>query len=82
LFVIIPLAFIGAFIYENIADWISMENPIIKKYTYLIFLLAIFMGYFEVFYSWTKVQLNSVFGNFIKEIFPRICNFFIVCSIF
>jgi O-antigen/teichoic acid export membrane protein len=82
LFIIIPMAFIGAFIYESIADWISMENPIIKKYTYLIFLLAIFMGYFEVFYSWTKVQLNSVFGNFIKEIFPRICTSFLLFAVF
>ncbi len=82
LFIIIPLAFIGTFIYESIADWISMENPIIKKYTYLIFLLAIFMGYFEVFYSWTKVQLNSVFGNFIKEIFPRICTSFLLFAVF
>jgi O-antigen/teichoic acid export membrane protein len=82
LIVIIPLAFVGAFIYESIADWISMENSIIKKYTYLIFLLAIFMGYFEVFYAWTKVQLNSVFGNFIKEIFPRICTTFLLFSVY
>ena len=82
LFVIIPLALIGAFIYEYIADWISAKNPIIKKYTYLIFLLGIFMGYFEVFYSWTKVQLNSVFGNFIKEIFPRICITFLLFMVF
>ncbi|MDT8416440.1 MAG: polysaccharide biosynthesis C-terminal domain-containing protein, partial [Lutibacter sp.] len=82
LIVIIPLAFVGAFIYESIADWISMENPIIKKYTYLIFLLAVFMGYFEVFYAWTKVQLNSVFGNFIKEIFPRICTTFLLFAVF
>ncbi|MFA5299803.1 MAG: oligosaccharide flippase family protein, partial [Lutibacter sp.] len=82
LFVIIPLALVGALIYENIANWISLENPIIKKYTYLIFLLAIFMGYFEVFYAWTKVQLNSVFGNFIKEIFPRICTTFLLFAVF
>jgi len=82
LFVIIPFAFIGTLIYGSIADWISLENPIIKKYTYLIFLLAIFMGYFEVFYAWTKVQLNSVFGNFIKEIFPRICTTFLLFAVF
>lgn len=82
LIVIIPMAFVGAFIYESIADWISMENSIIKKYTYLIFLLAIFMGYFEVFYAWTKVQLNSVFGNFVKEIFPRICTTFLLFAVF
>ncbi len=82
LFIIIPLAFVGTFVYGAIADWISLENPIIKKYTYLIFILAVFMGYFEVFYSWTKVQFNSVFGNFIKEIFPRICTTFLLFAVF
>lgn len=73
LFIIIPLALIGTLIYENIANWLSAENQIIKSYTYLIFIIAIFMGYFEVFYSWTKVHLKSVFGNFLKELFPRVC---------
>ena len=82
LVIIIPLAFIGAFIYEQIALWISAENPIIKKYTHLIFIVAIFMGYFEVFYAWTKVQLKSVFGNFIKELFPRICTSFLLIAVF
>ncbi len=72
LLIIIPLAIIGALTYETIADWLSNKNAIIKPYTYLIFLVAIFMGYFEVFYSWTKIKLQSVFGNFIKEVFARI----------
>ncbi len=71
--VIIPFALLGTYFYETLANWISAENPMIKRYTYLIFIVAIFMGYFEVFYAWTKVQFNSVFGNFIKEIFGRIC---------
>jgi len=72
LLIIIPLALVGAMAYETIAEWLSRENAIIKPYTYLIFLAAIFMGYFEVFYSWSKVQLQSVFGNFVKEMFARI----------
>jgi O-antigen/teichoic acid export membrane protein len=72
LLIIIPLAFIGAIFYETIADYLSRENIIIKKYTYLIFIVSVFMGYFEVFYSWSKVQMKSVFGNFVKEIFARI----------
>ena len=72
LLIIIPLAAVGALTYEAIAEWLSRENAIIRPYTYLIFLAAIFMGYFEVFYSWSKVQLQSVFGNFVKEIFARI----------
>lgn len=72
LLIIIPLGLVGILAYETIADWLSRENTIIKPYTYLIFLVAIFMGYFEVFYSWSKVQLQSVFGNFVKELFARI----------
>jgi O-antigen/teichoic acid export membrane protein len=71
--VLIPFGLVGVWFYENISIWISTENILIKNYTYLILLLAVFMGYFEVFYSWAKVQLKSVFGSFIKEIFARIC---------
>ena len=72
LLIIVPLGLIGALTYETIAEWLSNKNAIIKPYTYLIFFVAIFMGYFEVFYSWTKIWLQSVFGNFIKEVFARI----------
>ena len=72
LLIIVPLALIGSLAYEHIAEWLSRENIIIRSYTYLIFLAAVFMGYFEVFYAWSKVQFQSVFGNFIKEVFARI----------
>ncbi len=82
LVIIIPLALLGTYFYESIANWLSVENPMIKKYTYLIFIVAIFMGYFEVFYSWTKVQFNSVFGNFIKEIFARISTTILLLAVY
>ena len=82
LLIIIPLSFIGAYFYETIATWISSENPMIKKYTYLIFITAIFMGYFEVFYAWTKVQFNSVFGNFLNEVFVRICTSLLLFAVY
>ena len=44
LVIILPLALFGAIFYEQIAEWISRENPIIKEYTYLIFLVIVFMG--------------------------------------
>ena len=71
LLLIIPSVLIGSLAYEHVSNWISKTNPLIKNYTYLIFFVAIFMGYFELFYAWSKVQLQSVFGNFIKEIFAR-----------
>ncbi len=80
--IIIPLGFIGMYAYDFISDWISEENKLIKKYTYLIFLCAIFMGYFEVFYVWTKVQMRSVFGNFVREIFARVCATVLLVAVF
>ncbi len=82
LLIIIPLALISTVIYETISDWISQRNTIIKSYSYLIFIVAVFMGYFEVFYAFSKVQLQSVFGNFIKEIFARICTAFLLFAVY
>ena len=82
LFIIIPLAFIGTMFYDYISDLLSRENIIIKKYTYFIFLIAVLMGYFEVFYAWSKVQLKSVFGNFIREIFGRVCVTILLFSVY
>lgn len=82
LIVIIPLAIIGVFTYEQISAWLSRENILIEKYTWLIFFVAIFMGYFEVFYAWTKVQFQSVFGNFVKEVFARICVTFLLIAVY
>ena len=72
IFIIIPIGFIGTVFYEAISTALSLKNELIKEYAYLIFLVAVFMGYFEVFYAWTKVQMDSVFGNFIKEVFARV----------
>jgi O-antigen/teichoic acid export membrane protein len=82
LFIIIPFALIGTLFYDFIAELLSKENIIIKKYTYLIFFISVFMGYFEVFYAWSKVQMKSVFGNFIREIFARICVTLLLISVY
>ncbi len=72
LLVIVPVGILGMFFYDEVANLISKKNPIIKNYAYLIFIVAIFMGYFELFYAWSKVQLQSVFGNFVREVFHRV----------
>jgi len=82
LVIIIPLALVGSYFYVAISNWLSVENSMLKEYTYLIFLAAIFMGYFELFHSWTKVQLNTIFGNFIKELFARICTSFLLLAVY
>lgn len=71
LLLIIPLGLLGHLCFEFISSYLSETNPIIKDYVWLIYVAAIAFSYFEVFYSWTKVHMNSVFGNFMKEVFHR-----------
>ncbi|MGY5351171.1 lipopolysaccharide biosynthesis protein [Wenyingzhuangia sp. IMCC45533] len=72
LFLMIPVALFGAVFYDKISSLLSEKNPLVKNYTYLIFLVAIAAAYFEIFYAWAKVNLKSVFGNILKELFVRI----------
>lgn len=72
LVVIIPAGLIGIASFEWIVTLLSKENAIIENYVWLIFIAATCFAYFEVFYSWVKVQMQSVFGNFMKEVFHRI----------
>ncbi|WP_316933013.1 lipopolysaccharide biosynthesis protein [Arenibacter algicola] len=77
LMVFLPLTYctFGAISYlanETIGNFLSKENPIVKGYVWHIFIIGVAMAYFEVFYAWAKVQMKSVFGNFMKEVFSRI----------
>jgi len=69
---IIPVGFIGYIGYDQIVSFLSKENPIIENYVWTIYLIAIAMAYFEIFYAWVKVKMQSVFGNFMREVFHRI----------
>lgn len=69
---IIPTGLISFAAYESIGNFLSRENPIVKEYVWYIFFIGVAMAYFEVFYAWTRIQLKSVFGNFMKEVFNRI----------
>lgn len=72
MFIALSMGFLGNAFYDQIGNWLAKENIIIKDYTYVIYLVAIATAYFEIFYSWSKVQLKSVFGNFIKELYNRL----------
>lgn len=71
--IIIPTALILYFAFGAISQWLSGTNAIVEDYVWIIFITAICFSYFEVFYAWSRVQLQSVFGNFMKEVFHRIC---------
>ena len=72
LLLVIPTVLFVWFGYDTIATSLSKENPIIYNYVWLIPIIGLCMGYFEIFYAWVKVHMKSVFGNFISEVFVRI----------
>ncbi len=71
LIVIIPFTVIGYLSYDAIGELLSQKNTIVKDYVWHIFVVAISLAYFEIFYAWSKVQMQTVFGNFMKEVFHR-----------
>ena len=72
LFFIIPITFLVVQFHDIIAQFLSVKNPIIESYVWVIFLVSFATSYFEVFYSWSRVQFKSIVGNILKEIYPRI----------
>lgn len=82
LVIIIPLGFIGYVSLETIANILGTENTIVKDYVWHIFIIATAMAYFEIFYSWTKVHLKTVFGNVMKEIFHRVLIMILLFSVY
>lgn len=71
LFVIPSLIFFFGF-YNEIANYESKENSIVYNFVWVIPIIALFMGYFEIFYAWLRAHMKSVFGSFVKEVFVRI----------
>jgi O-antigen/teichoic acid export membrane protein len=72
LLIIIPIFIFGTLGYDSIAAFLSKKNNIVYDYIWQIPIIALCMGYFEIFYAWVKVHLQSVYGNFLKEIGLRI----------
>ncbi|WP_299229250.1 polysaccharide biosynthesis C-terminal domain-containing protein [uncultured Psychroserpens sp.] len=78
----IPVSLIGYFSYDMIANWLASENVIIKDYLWYIFFAAFSMAYFEVFFAWAKVQMQTVFGNFMKEVFHRVAIMILLFAVY
>lgn len=73
LVIILPLALLVWLFYDPIGDFLSVQNAVVKDYLWYLFLVGFALAYFEVYYAWGKVKLKSVFGNFLKEVFARVC---------
>ncbi|MBT8181076.1 MAG: oligosaccharide flippase family protein [Eudoraea sp.] len=72
LVIVLPLAGASYLANDAIGNFLARENNIVKDYVWYIFLIGMAMAYFEVFYAWSKVQMKSVIGNFMKEVFVRV----------
>ncbi len=82
LFIAIPLGFLWDYAHDWIMSRVTKENQIIEDYTFSIYLIAIACAYFELFYSWTKVQLQTVFGNLLKELWNRVVVMLLLLAVF
>jgi O-antigen/teichoic acid export membrane protein len=81
LFLIIPISFISIFFYNQIATLLLNKNPEISPFLWLIPVIGLCMGYFEVFYAWVKVHMKSVFGNLISEVLVRVIVFVLLFAV-
>lgn len=72
LLIIIPFFALFYLFYENIALYESSKNAIVYDFVWEIPLIALCIGYFEIFYAWLRAHMKSVFGSFVKEVFVRV----------
>jgi O-antigen/teichoic acid export membrane protein len=82
LIVAVPIAVFGNLFYTEIARFLSLENPVIASYTFVIYWVAVATAYFEIFYAWAKVQLQSVYGNVLKEMFSRVASMILLFAVY
>ncbi|WP_298302777.1 oligosaccharide flippase family protein [Flavobacterium sp.] len=78
---IIPITAIFYIFYEPISrGWLN-ENPTLEPYFWLIPIVGLFMAYFEVYYAWVKVHMQSVIGNLISEVLIRVIVMFLLFAV-
>ena len=70
--IIIPLVIVILFVpifftyYDQIRLYLFQSDQSLSKYAYVILFIAVSTSFFEVFYSWLRVKLKLVFGNFLN----------------
>lgn len=71
---VIPAAIVAALIGFFPAPfqlWLGQRNAEVGDFLWHIYFTGLGMAYFEIFYAYSKVQLKSIWGTGLKEIFPR-----------
>lgn len=67
------LGIAGLLSYGFLLEFFKSKNELVQPYLWLIFVIALATAYFEVFFAWSKVNMKTVFGNIMKEVFHRAC---------
>ena len=78
LFIIVPATLLSVVFQKQIVVFISSKNESFGDYFWYIFIIAVSIAYFEVFFAWSKVHLKSSFGNLMKEVFHRLATMFLL----
>ncbi|HET8809909.1 MAG TPA: oligosaccharide flippase family protein [Flavobacteriaceae bacterium] len=76
------LGSLGLIFYGAILELFDWKNSLVEDYVWLIYVIAVAVAYFEVFFAWSKIQLKSVFGNFMREVFHRACTTILLLLVF
>lgn len=82
LLIALPIGFLWDYFHRYIASQLTKENIKAENYTVVIYIIAVCCAYFEVFYSWAKVQLQTVFGNVLKEFWNRAVVMLLLITVF
>ena len=74
---LILLLIIPFYVYysDTLLNFLSNDNDSVGRFPLMILSISIATAYFEIFFSWLRVHLKSVFGNFLKEFYPRLLIF-------
>jgi O-antigen/teichoic acid export membrane protein len=72
LFLMVPVGVLFYLFYQPISNVWIQENPSLKPFFWIIPVIGLCMAYFEIFYAWVKVHMQSVIGNFISEVSVRL----------
>ena len=83
LFPLVIIALILPFYFQfntALLELIAGKGNGVSRFPFLILAIAISTAYFEVFFSWLRVHLKTVFGNFLKEVYPRVLVFLLLMA--
>lgn len=70
---LLPFSAFLIFFYGDWALLLSRQNQVLLDFIWVVPVVGLCMSYFEIFYAWLKVHFQSVFGNFVKEVWIRLC---------